>query len=135
MNKLTTLCAAAIMLCHAAVAQNLSDRVIVHFNSPVLVGETKLPAGTCDIQVIRGNTDNTILVFRSQGGAFAAAVASRISPSTTEDTPSSVLLNRRGADLHLVSRHAGRSRRLRTELRRIALQVVPQRTSAEVYPW
>jgi hypothetical protein len=101
MNKLTALCAAAIILCHAALAQPFSDRVTVRFTSPVLVGETKLPAGTCDIQVIRGNTDNTILVFRSEGGVSAAAVASRISPADTDESATSVVLNRRGADLHL----------------------------------
>ena len=100
MKKLATLCAAAIVLCSAVVAQNLNERVTVHFSTPVIVGETKLPAGNCDIQVVRGSSNNTIIVFRSQNGVTAAAVANRVSPSDT-DAVSSVGLSRHGNDLHL----------------------------------
>ena len=101
MNKLAAICAAAIVLCHAAIAQNLNERVTVHFTSPVVVGETRLPAGPCDIQVLRGASNNTIIVFRSETGVTAAAVASRISRPEIADPATSVVLNRRGSDLHL----------------------------------
>ena len=100
MKKLATLCAAAIILCSAVVAQNLNERVTVHFSTPVIVGETKLPAGNCDIQVVRGSSNNTILVFRSESGITTAAVGNRVSPSDA-DTVSSVGLSRHGNDLHL----------------------------------
>jgi len=101
MNKLATLCAAAIMLCSAVVAQNLNERVTVHFSTPVIVGETKLPAGNCDIQVVRGSSNNTIIVFRSESGVSTAAVANRVSPSDADGAASSVGLSRHGNDLHL----------------------------------
>jgi hypothetical protein len=101
MNKLATFCAAAIILCSAAVAQNLNERVTVHFSTPVIVGDTKLPAGACDIQVVRGSSNNTIIVFRSESGVTTAAVANRVSPSDLDGTGSSVGLNRHGNDLHL----------------------------------
>ncbi|MEO8371002.1 MAG: hypothetical protein ABI806_17600 [Candidatus Solibacter sp.] len=100
MNKLTSLFAAAIILCSAAVAQTLNERVTVHFSTPVIVGETKLPAGICDIQVVRGSSNNTILVFRAENGVTTAAVANRVAPADTEAT-SSVGLSRHGNDLHL----------------------------------
>lgn len=100
MKRLTAICAAAFALCSAVVAQNLNERVTVHFSTPVIVGETKLPAGNCDIQVVRGSSNNTIIVFRSESGVSTAAVANRISPSDT-DAVSSVGLSRRGNDLHL----------------------------------
>jgi hypothetical protein len=100
MNKLTTLFAAAIILCSAAVAQNLNERVTVHFTTPVIVGETKLPAGACDIQVLRGSSDNTVIVFRSESGVTTAAVANRVSPLDTS-APASVGLSRHGNDYHL----------------------------------
>jgi len=100
MKKLTVICAAAFALCSAVVAQNLNERVTVHFSTPVIVGQTKLPAGSCDIQVVRGSSNNTIIVFRAENGVSAAAVAARVSPSDT-DGASSVALSRHGNDLHL----------------------------------
>ena len=100
MKKLTAICAAAFALCSAVVAQNLNERVTVHFSTPVIVGETKLPAGGCDIQVLRGSSNNTILVFRAENGVTTAAVASRVSPADA-DAISSIGLNRHGNDLHL----------------------------------
>jgi hypothetical protein len=74
----------------------------VHFNTPVIVGETKLPAGDCDIQVMRSPGDSIILVLRSQAGPSTLAVASRLSEGNqdAEDT-TGVVLNRHGDDFHL----------------------------------
>ena len=101
MNKLTTLCAAAIILCQSVVAQNVNQQVTVHFSTPVIVGETKLPAGACDIQVVRGSSNNTIIVFRSESGISAAAVGSRFSATDSDAGATSVTLTRHGNDLHL----------------------------------
>src|SRR5436305_2057439 len=60
MKIVTTLCCAALALCSAIYAQSNSDHITVHFNSSVMVGETKLPAGDCDIQVMHGNSNNII---------------------------------------------------------------------------
>jgi hypothetical protein len=101
MKIFTTFCCAALALCSAIYAQSASDHITVHFNAPVMVGETKLPAGDCDIQVMHGNSDGIILVLRPQGGSTTAALASRLSDGNQTDGGSSVVLNRRGDDLHL----------------------------------
>jgi hypothetical protein len=83
-------------------AQSSIDHVTVHFNSPVIVGETKLPAGECDIQVIHGSSDSVLVVLRSQDGPNIVSVASRV-PEEGPDRrgSSSVVLNKIGNDLHL----------------------------------
>ena len=68
MKIFSTLCCAAVSLCGAIYAQSTSDHLTVHFNSPVMVGETQFPAGDCDVQVMRGNSNNVVVVLRSQGG-------------------------------------------------------------------
>ena len=78
MKVFTTFCCAALALCSAIYAQSPNDHITVHFDTPVIVGETKLPAGDCDIQVMRGSSYSIILVIRSQAGPYTAAVASRL---------------------------------------------------------
>ena len=102
MKIFTTLCCAALALCSAIYAQSPADHITVHFNTPVIVGETTLPAGDCDIQVMPGTSDSIILVLRSQAGPGTLAVASRLSEGTTDaEGSASVVLNRRGNDLQL----------------------------------
>src|ERR1022692_2131470 len=69
MRVLTMICAAAIAVCGTVRAQSLVDRITVHFSTPVMVGDTTLPAGDCAIQVIRGSSDNVVLEVRSESGA------------------------------------------------------------------
>jgi hypothetical protein len=102
MKVFTTFCCAALALCSAIYAQSPADHITVHFNTPVIVGETKLPAGDCDIQVMHGSSDSIILVLRPQAGPSTAALASRLSEGNTDaEGSTSVVLNRRGNDLHL----------------------------------
>jgi hypothetical protein len=102
MKIFTRFCCAALALCSAIYAQSPADHMTVHFNTPVLVGENKIPAGDCDIQVMHGSSDSIILVLRSQAGPSALAVVSRLSESTTDARESTgVVLNRRGNDLQL----------------------------------
>ena len=102
MKIFTTFCCAALALCSAIYAQSPADRITVHFNTPVIVGETKLPAGDCDIQIMHGSSDSIILVLRSQGGPSTLAVVSRLSEGNTDaDGGTSVVLSRRGNDLQL----------------------------------
>ena len=102
MKILTTLCCAAFALCSAIYAQPPADHIMVHFNTSVIVGDTKLPAGDCDIQVMRGSSDSIILVLRSPGAPAIAAVASHLSEGDTDaEANTGVVLSRRGADLHL----------------------------------
>ena len=102
MKTLTTFCFAALALCSAAFAQSNPDRLTVHFNTPVMVGETKLPAGDCDIQLMHGSSEAPILVIRSKGGPSIAAVATRMNEGDTDAaTKPSLVLNHRGNDLQL----------------------------------
>jgi hypothetical protein len=102
MKALTTFCCAALALCSAAFAQSNPDHMIVHFNTPVMVGETKLPAGDCDIQLMHGSSDAPILVIRSKGGPSIAAVVSRMNEGDTDaGAKPSLILNHRGNDLQL----------------------------------
>ena len=102
MKTLTTFCFAALALCSAAFAQSNPDHLVVHLNTPVMVGETKLPAGDCDIQVRNGSSDTPILVIRSKGGPSIAAMVSRMAEGDTDAaTKPSLILNHRGNDLQL----------------------------------
>ena len=102
MKILTTLCCAALALGSALYAQSTVDHITVHFNTPVIVGETKLPAGNCDIQVMHGSSDSIILVFRSEGAPSIAAVASHLSEADTDaDASTGAILARHGNDFHL----------------------------------
>ena len=102
MKLFTTFCCAALALCSAIYAQPAADHIRVHFNTPVLVGEAKIPAGDCDIQVMHGSSDGILLVLRSQAGPSALAMVSRLSEGTTDEEGSTgVVLNRRGTDLQL----------------------------------
>jgi hypothetical protein len=101
MKLLTTLCCAAFALCSAIYAQSPNDHVVVHFSTPVMVGETKLPAGDCDIQVMRGSSDPIILVLRTPGGLTTMAVASHLYEGTESEGGPSVILNRHGDDLRV----------------------------------
>lgn len=102
MKIFTTLFGAALVLASAVYAQSPSDHMTVNFNTSVMVGETKLPAGACDIQVLHGSSDNIIVVLRSKAGPYTAAVASRLHEGYTDTEGStSVVLNRVGNEVHL----------------------------------
>jgi hypothetical protein len=102
MKIFTTLCCAALALGSALYAQSSPDHMTVHFDQPVLVGETKLPAGDCEIRVMRGASDTTILVLRSENGRTIAALASHMNDDdATPNDNASIILNRRGDDLQL----------------------------------
>src|ERR1039457_3625330 len=102
MKILTTLCCAAFALCSAIYAQPPADHIMVHFNTSVIVGDTKLPAGDCDIQVMRGSSDSIMLVLRMPGAPSVATVASHLSEGDTDaEASTGVILDRRGNDLHL----------------------------------
>ena len=90
----------ALALCSAINAQSTIDRIRVHFNEPVMVGVTKLPAGDCEVQIIHGT--NPTIVFRTDSGVSAAAVASRLQEADQDAAANtSIVLNRRGNDLQL----------------------------------
>jgi hypothetical protein len=102
MKTLTTLFCAALAIGSALYAQSSSDHIIVELKNPIMVGDTRLPAGKCDIQATRGSSDTTVLVLRMENGPSVAAVVSRISTSDTgAGDDASLVFNRRGNDLHL----------------------------------
>ena len=73
-KALTMICAAAIAVCGTVYAQSSVDRISVHFSTPVMIGESTLPAGDCSIQVIRGSSDNVILEVRPVSGPASAVL-------------------------------------------------------------
>ena len=83
MKIITTFCCAALAICSAVYAQSNVDRITVHFKTPVLFGETRIPAGDCEIQVVQGSSNNVVLVLRSQGGLATAAVVTPLSERKT----------------------------------------------------
>jgi hypothetical protein len=101
MKIFTTFFCAALALSSAVYAQTPADHLTVHFSTPVLVGETRFPAGDCDIQVTRGSSD-AFLVIREKNGPSVVALASHLSEndSEAEGAPSAVF-TRHGDDLQL----------------------------------
>lgn len=57
------------------MAQSLADSVKIHFDHPVMVGTTQMPAGECTITVHNGNNGNIALLVRSETGAHVAVLA------------------------------------------------------------
>jgi hypothetical protein len=102
MKTLAAFCLAALALSSAAFAQLNPDRMTVHLSTPFMVGETKLPAGDCDIQLMHGSSESPILVIRSKGGPSVLAVATRMAEGDTDAAAQpSLILNHRGKDLQL----------------------------------
>jgi hypothetical protein len=80
MRKLMMICAAALAVCGAAGALTFNDRMKVHFDQPVIAGETVLPAGDCTIQML-DPADNTssVLLIRSESGVQTMVLTNRLS--------------------------------------------------------
>ena len=98
MKKLTMLCAAVLTVCGIAGAQSNGSMVKVHFDYPVMVGETLLPAGDCTIaRLDPASSDNVILLVRCEQHVQTTAVVTRLDPiEARPDADASVTLSRRG---------------------------------------
>jgi hypothetical protein len=101
MKLFTTFCCAALLASSAIYAQSSADHMTVQFDTPVMVGETKLPAGKCDIQVMHGSSDTTILILRSKGTSVAALASHIQDDEVSNEETASLILNRKGNDLQL----------------------------------
>jgi hypothetical protein len=99
MRILTTLFAAALAMAGTMLAQSTTDRINAHFSTPVVAGGSTLPAGDYTIQVLRGSSDNIILVLRSESGAAVSVSANRFTDSSaaTSDRVNLVLVRHGGA--------------------------------------
>jgi hypothetical protein len=92
----TAICAAAIAICGTVYAQNAMDNINVRFATPVVVGETTIPAGDCNIQVMRGSSDNVVLVLRGQNGVNANVLVNRLNDMDVDfNDHVNVILNHR----------------------------------------
>jgi hypothetical protein len=100
MRILTTICAAALLLCGSLFAQSMVDQLTVHFSTPVVVGETSLPAGNVHIQVMRGSGSAT-LVFRAESGVTTTAVVNRIIDADSSDAGARLVLKNIGGTVRL----------------------------------
>jgi len=96
-----TTCAAALLFVSLLNAQPAGDRVTVRFAMPIIVGETKIPAGQCDIQLMRGNSDSVVLVVRPESGTAVSVLANHLNSDTEIEGEASVVLDRRGDSYHL----------------------------------
>ena len=97
----TTLSAAALLFGSLLYAQS-SDRITVRFATPVMVGETQIPAGQCDIQVMRSNADSILLVVRPESGSAVSVMASHFDGSNTKvNGDANVILDHKGDNMHL----------------------------------
>jgi hypothetical protein len=96
------LSAAALLFGSLVNAQPAGGRIAVRFATPVMAGETEIPAGQCDIQVLRGASDSIVLVVRPESGPAVSVLANRWSGSHNEiEGEASVVLDRRGDTYHL----------------------------------
>ncbi len=96
----TILFAAALTICSSALAFS-PDTITVHFATPVLAGETMLPAGDVTIRVMRGN-NHVILTLRSDAGVTTTLVAARVTEFGDRQAESAtVVLGRHGNDLKI----------------------------------
>src|SRR5262245_6822757 len=77
MRILTIVCA-ALALCGLALAQYTVESINVHFAAPVVAGEATLPAGDCNIQIVRSSGSNITLIFRAASGVNGTALVNRI---------------------------------------------------------
>ena len=109
MKLFTILCAAALTICGSALALS-PDTITVHFATPVIAGETTLPAGNVIITVARG-TNNVMLTFRPESGPTSTVLANRIREFSENDANTTVVLGRHGNDLKVeriwLSDHSG----------------------------
>ena len=90
MKLFTMICATALTICASAIAAPI-DVIRVHFDTPVVVGETTLPAGNVNIQVLHG-TNNSILTARSESGVAAALVVNHVNNFSGKETRTNVVL-------------------------------------------
>lgn len=101
MKIMTTLCAAALAICGTLSIQAASsvDRVNVHFDTPIQVGGTTIPAGDCSIQVLRGSS-NVRLAIHPDSGSPVMVVVNPVNDMDNDpnfnDTHTRVILNHRG---------------------------------------
>jgi hypothetical protein len=97
--KLYTLVFAAALTIGSAYAFS-PDMLTVHFATPVLAGDTMLPAGAVTITLMRG-INHVILTLRSESGITKTVIANRINDLTEQDSNATVVLGRHGNDLKI----------------------------------
>jgi len=97
--KICTILFAAALTIGSAFAFS-PDTLTVHLATPVLAGETMLPAGVVTITAMRG-TNHVILTLRSESGASATVIANRITEFSDRDGNATVVLGRHGNDLKI----------------------------------
>jgi hypothetical protein len=102
MRMLTLICAAVIAVCGTGRAQNMVDRVSVHFATPVMVGDSMLPAGDCSIQVIRGSSDAVVLELRSGSESLLVPVSRLTDSDAVTNGHASVILGHHNDRYQLV---------------------------------
>jgi hypothetical protein len=101
MKLISRLAIVAVAFGGALFAQANAGHITVHFQTPVIVGETPFPAGDCEIQALPASSDSNVLVVRSESGAHAAVLVNRTSGAHTDVPTPTVVLARRGEDLYL----------------------------------
>jgi len=97
--KLCTMVFAAALTIGSAFGFS-PDMVTVHFATPVIAGETTLPAGNVSIKIERGS-NHVFLTLRSDSGVTTTVVANRINEFGERGPNAAVVLGRHGNDLRI----------------------------------
>src|SRR5215831_9479173 len=95
MKSILLLLAAALALC----AQT-TGALTVHLATPVVVGETSIPAGDCTIQVRHEAGDSVTLLVRSSEGPAAAILVNRIVDASGESIYNPHIVLRRDGNVY-----------------------------------
>lgn len=96
MKSILLLLAAALVLC--AQTPNM---VTVHLTTPIVVGETTIPAGDCSIQIRHDAGDTLTLLVRSAEGPAATILVNRITDDSMDSIHNPhIVLRRTGNVLH-----------------------------------
>jgi hypothetical protein len=90
-----------MLLCGSLFAQSVVDQLTVHLSSPVVIGETAMPAGNVNIQVLRGTSSTTLVLFRAESGVIATAVVSRIVDQDITEAGARLVFKNTGATVKL----------------------------------
>ncbi len=101
MKRFLMICAAALVACGLAGAQTSTDTIRVHFEYPVIVSGTELPAGNYTIQITPSSGANVLLTLRSESGRQSMLLVNPVRAPRAGAAGGTVVLSRQGEQYRL----------------------------------